>query len=347
MNKLPWNQEDVARLQDLGLPDLSGKRVLDLDCGRGFFCAFAAYAGASHVCGWSNDAAAIAQAQKLLPECHFSCRDWQELLRDTPDGQMTELHDIIIVPHTIHHGKAIADNIAKLMTHISPWGTLVLETMLVTGQAEQGFFKLGKDPNFYPAMKTLRSMLQSWVWRHVHQVQIRELPLVCDVYHIFHAKPEAILCMNRPFSGKSHVARKLTAENLPLIHGDRLLQEIQRGETWAPEALVELLQRASDIKNFYILIWMICKSGLLNAFVDALDRQAGKRPFIYDGYIPEAFHGTVLAALDSKGYFVTNTDIFSSRVHDRRAIPPEKYEEAFSLFLLKRFKNTLTGKTQD
>lgn len=344
---IPWSEQDVARLQDLGLPDLAGKRVLDLDCGSGFFCAFAAYAKASHVCGWSGDVDAIAQAQKLLPECHFSCRDWRELLHDLPDGQTTEQYDFIIAPHTVHHGKAIADNIAKLMAHVSPWGTLVFETMLVTGQAEQGFFKLGKDPNLYPTSNTFRAILETWTWRHVHQVQIREMPLVCNVYHIFHAKPEAILFMGRPFSGKSSLSQMLASEKLPRIHGDFLLQQIQKGETWAPDALVELLHKTSDIKNFYILIWMICKSNLLAAFVEALDKQADGKPFIFDGYIPEAYHGIVLAALDSKGYFVTNTDIFSSRVHDKRAIPPEKYEDAFSLFLLRHFKNTLASKQED
>lgn len=344
---MPWSEQDVARLRELALPDLTDKRVLDLDCGSGFFCAYATYANASYVCGWSTDADAIAKAQKLLPECHFSCRDWRDLVLDSPEEQADERYDIIIVPYPIHHGKALANNLEKLMSHLAPWGTLVLEIMVVKGEKEKGLFKVGKLPHLFPSLEHLHEALAPYTYRYVHQGDTSVGPLSRDVYHVFWTKPEALLFLGQPYSGKSHITNKLATMDFPRLHGDYLVRDIQHGTAWAPERLTSLLQKASDIKNFYILIWMICQSGLIDELVDAILHKAEGKPFIFDGFIPEMHHDSVIKRLDASGYFVVNADIISARLHGRRAIPPENYEDKFTLFLLKHLNQMHKKSPQD
>src|SRR5690349_23720852 len=92
--------EDLLRLEKLKhlrLPTLVGKRFLDVACQDGFFCGYAAFAGAQHALGLDRSAADVRLARKRFPHCEFVRGGWDRL----PKGRF----DVILLASNLLQGE--------------------------------------------------------------------------------------------------------------------------------------------------------------------------------------------------------------------------------------------------
>ena len=78
----PGDSLTLDKLKRLSLPELQGKRFLDVGCNEGFFCGFAAFAGAAHSVGIDRSRGFIDRARQRFPSCEFHARGWDDL----PEG---------------------------------------------------------------------------------------------------------------------------------------------------------------------------------------------------------------------------------------------------------------------
>lgn len=109
-----------SELQKL-LPNFAGKKVLDLGCGYGWHCRYAAEQGAAHVLGTdiSKKMLEEARTRNLVPGVEYQCAAMEDL--DFPP----ESFDVVISSLALHYVEDFAPLIAKVARWLKPRGELV------------------------------------------------------------------------------------------------------------------------------------------------------------------------------------------------------------------------------
>lgn len=109
-----------SELQKL-LPDFAGKKVLDLGCGYGWHCRYAAEQGAVYVLGTdiSQKMLEEARTRNLVPGVEYQCAAMEDL--DFPP----ESFDVVISSLALHYVEDFAPLIAKVARWLKPQGELV------------------------------------------------------------------------------------------------------------------------------------------------------------------------------------------------------------------------------
>lgn len=109
-----------SELQKL-LPDFTGKRVLDLGCGYGWHCLYAAENGAASVLGTDISGKMLETAREKNP--HPSITYQQAAMEDLdfPEGSF----DIIISSLAFHYVKDFASLVKKISSWTAPGGRFI------------------------------------------------------------------------------------------------------------------------------------------------------------------------------------------------------------------------------
>lgn len=160
----PWvdgDSKSLEKLAALQLPDLAGKKVLDIGCNEGFFCGWAKYNGATLVRGIDKSRGFLETAELLFPDCEFLCQSWDDM-DDTK-------FDVILFLSAIHYAKDQEATIHKLMNHLEPGGRLVLEIGVAPRLADKfiEIHRLAGDVCLFPTAMKMHSMLSRYSYTYV------------------------------------------------------------------------------------------------------------------------------------------------------------------------------------
>jgi tRNA (mo5U34)-methyltransferase len=122
-----------ARLEAAGLP-LAGARILDVGCGNGYYAWRMRGAGAARVIGVDPTLVHLAQFAALRHYLEDRAVDLLPLPFEAlpPGGAF----DLVCSLGVLYHRRSPLDHLAELREQLRPGGTLVLETLVVTGDAE-------------------------------------------------------------------------------------------------------------------------------------------------------------------------------------------------------------------
>lgn len=120
------------------LPDFAGKRVLDLGCGFGWHCRYAAEHGASSVLGIDLSERMIARAKEENALPHVEYR--RMAIEDYPFP--AETFDAVISSLAFHYLESFTDLCAKIYRCLTPGGTFVfsVEHPIFTAYGNQDWF---------------------------------------------------------------------------------------------------------------------------------------------------------------------------------------------------------------
>lgn len=119
------------------LPDLSGKRVIDLGCGYGWFCRSARAAGASEVLGVDLSAKMLDRARELTDDTNI-----KYLLGDLEQLALpAQTFDLVYSSLTLHYLADITPLFTAIHQALKPGGWLVFSTEhpIYTCPARQGW----------------------------------------------------------------------------------------------------------------------------------------------------------------------------------------------------------------
>lgn len=287
----------LEKLRALSLPDLNGRRFLDVGCNEGFFCGFAKFQGAERVVGIDHSALFIERARRRFPECEFYRQDWQHI----PEG----IFDAILLASSLHYAEDQAELIQRLVERLAPDGVLVLELGIVQ-LMKNDWVKVerGIDERLFPTMTKLRETLEPYAWKWIGEsVPQAGDPVPRHVVHISRRRPFAYLLLQPPGYGKTTIAKSLfLPAGVPSVSGDELILQVATGRKEAPEQLQALL--AEDFSPFRIdqMIRKVFKAGLGHDLVELFRREAGGADFALDVYIPDEHHALVESLLSQAGY---------------------------------------------
>lgn len=125
-------------LQSL-LPDLSGKRVLDLGCGYGWHCIYAAEHGAASVLGvdLSEKMLAVAREKTQVPQVQYRCAAMEDV--EAPAGSF----DLVLSSLALHYVPDFIPLVQKIAHILSEGGQFIfsVEHPIFTAQGSQDWFR--------------------------------------------------------------------------------------------------------------------------------------------------------------------------------------------------------------
>ena len=212
----------AKRLAMLGLPaDLTGKRVLDVGCGDGFFSAAALARGASEVIGIDRDPDAIAQASSLAQGCRFVLGDWADL----PPGPF----DIMMFLSGLDLVERPRRLMAAFLRELSSDGLLIVECSAFNdgAAAEWRLAERGGAINRYP---TFRLLLDDIFGEYSARILGPSANGPDDQVprYVIHCRPKVptlLAISGRSGQGKSSIARLFGTHGIKTIHTDSFIEQ--------------------------------------------------------------------------------------------------------------------------
>lgn len=121
------------------LPDLSGKRVLDLGCGYGWHCIYAAERGAASVLGvdLSEKMLAVAREKNQYSQVQYCCAAMEDV--EVPG----ESFDLVLSSLALHYVKDYIPLVRKIANLLSAGGQFIfsVEHPIFTAQGSQDWFR--------------------------------------------------------------------------------------------------------------------------------------------------------------------------------------------------------------
>lgn len=288
----------LEKLKALNLPSLAGKRFLDVGCNEGFFCGYAAFDGAALSVGLDASAQFIARARSRFPQCEFVNQGWDQL----PEGPF----DVILLASALHYAEDQPALVHALMSRLSPDGMLVIELGIASSQKSEWVkVKRGIDERYFPSMAMVKEMLRGYAWKWMGPSVTQDGdPVARHVLHVSRQRPTVYLLMQPPGYGKTSIARTLFGRaELPVISGDEVIQCVVNGKRRAPEGMRTLLSANYSPYRLDETIRRVFDEGYGQDLVRLwLDEVGAPGDFAVDAYVPQEWHGLVVAALTQAGY---------------------------------------------
>ena len=165
---------------------LTGRKVLDVGCGNGYYSWRMAQAGADWVLG--IDPTQLYQAQHdairhLLPDTPAG-NQWREQVTQLPLGieqvpPRLQAFDTVFSMGVLYHRRSPIDHLLALRDMLQPDGELVLETLVLPDNGPQALTPSGRYAKmrniwFIPSLELLTIWLQRCGYRHIRVLNVTQ-----------------------------------------------------------------------------------------------------------------------------------------------------------------------------
>lgn len=274
----PGDSDSPAKLKALCLPDLKGKKVLDVGCNAGYFCQAALDAGAASVTGIDANATDIDNARARYPGPTFIATGWDAL----PEGKF----DVILLLSAIHYAEDQPALIAKLVAALEPGGVLILEMGIAAGVGAQWVsVNRGMDVRQFPTMGMLGQVLSDYGYRMVgNSVPQAGDPTPRYVFHVQQKRQALLMCIDGSGTGKSNLCRTMLRASHGAI-GNVSLDDLMLA--YYNEVAGEDVVTADELIRAYN---HVCEAGILKGFARRVNAHIGDEAVVLvEGAVPSGF----------------------------------------------------------
>ncbi|MCO8018232.1 class I SAM-dependent methyltransferase [Brevundimonas diminuta] len=248
---VPGVSNSKRKLERLKIPaDLTGKRVLDIGCNEGFFCAEFARRGAREVVGVDRNKPALDFARKHygnLP-INFINQSWDEL----PEGPF----DLVLWSSAIHYEPEPGKILRNIESLLSPEGVLILECgVTATSRKEMEIVPRKNDSLLFPTMSYLmEELLAPFSTRRQSQGETTDGdPTPRYVFHCYRKRPTVVLLRGNHNDGKTYLSNLLTTSASKVISLDLFISRLGRSKFQHSETEKYLQEKmpARDLSAVY------------------------------------------------------------------------------------------------
>lgn len=290
--------DQLNKGQPSSIPPLNGKRVLDIGCNEGFFCAEAVKQGAARVLGIDSVSKWIELARSRVPNAEFINASWWNI----PD----EKFDIIFFLSAIHYEPEQKKLLQKLAQHLTKDGVLILECGVKgSGKKQWHIVHRWDGPRRYPSLELLRDdLLADYGVRGIGpSVQQAGDPVPRYVFHCRPRAPVAMIIAGLSHSGKSSLAQSLAGKGLAHYDSDSAISKLLADKAYAMMPIAAALLKVFGEgypKNIALVGNYISDNGLADDFCEFISKEIPIESglFCIEGEIFR--HNTVQSALFSK-----------------------------------------------
>jgi SAM-dependent methyltransferase len=293
----PGDSRTMEKLRALKLPELAGRRFLDVGCNEGFFCGFAKFLKAERAVGIDHSQLFIERARQRFPDCEFNQQGWEKL----PNGPF----DVILLASALHYAEDQAGLLNRLAGLLSQNGVLVVE-LGIASSPDNAWVEVerGIDRRAFPTMAKLREVLADYAWKWMgRSVSQDGDPVARHVIHVSRRRPIAYLLMQPPAYGKTSIASRLFAPiDMPVVSGDQQIALVAQGKVTAPGSLRRAIKLGYSPYRIDETIQRIFDSGAGEELVKMWLATAGTGDFALDAYVPVEYQALVESALVQQGY---------------------------------------------
>lgn len=289
-------RELLEQLAALRLPPLEGKRFLDIACGDGFFCGYAAFNGAAQVIGIAGSETELELAKRNFPACDFRLGSWEAL----PDHGF----DVILLASASYHTRGFGVLIQQVMEKLAVDGTLVVEIGIVDSRENVVKVRDAAADLFLLSWNTVRTVFDRYAWKSIgHRAFLPEQQIEQYVIHVRNMKPYVFLLLEPPASGKSTIQRVIfNKTGFRIVSGDQVLSDIFNGNISSSPELEDLVRRHFVSTSIAKLTKIIFAHGRGPDLIQTWCEQAKNRHFVLDSFLHKKFHPQLHTHLRAMGY---------------------------------------------
>lgn len=273
----------LARIQ---LPEqLFGKKVLDIGCNEGFFCAEAARRGADVVVGLDVSESAIALAKQLYGDLgiQFETGHWGQL----PEGPF----DFVLWLSAMHYEHDPAIVLRRIFDILNPGGVLILECGVHDSYSTEMVPRVRpRDIAWYPTPGLIYDLLSEFAVRQTASPELTPGDSVPRwVFRCEKRQPTVVLLRGSSTSGKSSLARKLAPVATKVLTLDGWLYLLSQDSEMV-NPLLRYINANFHGDNLEPLYLGIDENGLTSDYVDLLAKGivASDDLVVVDGYMTDA-----------------------------------------------------------
>ncbi|WP_239060908.1 hypothetical protein [Desulfovibrio sp. JC022] len=190
---------------------------------------------------------------------------------------------------------------------LSSKGTLVLEIGIASGDdSEWVKVKRSIDTRLFPTQRTINRILSRYAYKYLGEStpQIGD-PIPRHVYHIKKKKPYAFMLMQNPGAGKTTIRNALFHEH-KIISGDRLILDIGTEKQPCDPEFQKFIAQGLNPSKIDVTVRALFSSQWWQDYLDTILSISNADSFVYDGYVPPAYHELISDYLKSNGYFPVN-----------------------------------------
>jgi SAM-dependent methyltransferase len=312
--------DSESKLLRLAMPaDLSGKRVLDIGCNEGYFCAVAAKRGATKVTGLDVETKALDFARTHYADLNieFIRSGWDKL----PDGPF----DLVLWTSAMHYERDPGPVLHRISEILSPTGVLILECGVAAGfNREMVLIQRHGDSRWYPTLPLLQEvLLRDFSVRRVTHGDLTEGdPVPRSVFHCRRLMPTVLLVHGVPDAGKSWLAGLMRESATKIVQLDYFVSRMARAEFHHTD-LQRLVRDAYNAKALGSIYSAIDEKGLTDDFARTLAESVGTsdRFVVIEGHLSDRQTDALRRTLAGRAYVWQAERMSSVSMSDASALP--------------------------
>jgi SAM-dependent methyltransferase len=203
--------DSKSKLCAFKIPNLRGKKFLDVGCNEGFYCGHAISEGASEVVGLDSSVEFISRAQSRFPKAKFLIEDWGNLPADK--------FDVVLFASAMHYlsdEQAVITQLSKINDCLGDDGVLVLETGVSNGVDDWLIIKRNDGTQvMYPNERMLEDLIakSGLVHRYVGISEPGD-GIVRKVFHCNKFRTPLIFVIGKSGEGKTRLCYSIINGNV-------------------------------------------------------------------------------------------------------------------------------------
>lgn len=291
------DSDSAGKLAALKMPEMEGKKFLDLGCNEGFFCGASLVGGAVKAVGVDTGEEFIRDARGHFPGAEFHLQSWDDFL---PAND--EKFDVILFASAIHYSADQVNSLDLALHALTDDGTLLLECGIGDPDKAEGIYvrqvRYDGIERLYFTMDSLRNILKErgyYIFQTFPSVAQGGDAFPRWVFHIRKTKSVILYNFDMPNSGKTYISNFFKAE-VAYLSIDQLAHRLMN-ET--PFSLISVGE--ANVDFFWRTVDALSMTKLAVERICAMISETNAEAAYVEGWLPQSIKQGVLDWLQDTG----------------------------------------------